>query len=209
MTALPRARVFNQTAAAMRIVLASSSPYRRQLLERLGIPFEVASPNVDETPGPAEAPRDLVLRLANAKADAVAAGRHPSIVVASDQVAVEGARTLGKPGTHERAVALLASLSGRTVSFLTSLLVLNTQTGNRQGYVDETRVHFRDLATEEIERYVASEQPLDCAGGIKSEGQGILLCRELVTRDPTALIGLPLIELGRMLRTEGVAFFRN
>ena len=191
----------------MGIVLASSSPYRRQLLDRLGVPFEVASPDVDETPGPGEAARDLVLRLANAKADAVARGRPRSIVVASDQVAVEGARTLGKPGTHERAVALLASLSGRTVTFLTSLLVLNTQTGSRQGHIDETRVHFRELALEEIERYVSSEKPLDCAGGIKSEGQGILLCRELVTRDPTALIGLPLIELGRMLRAEGIVFF--
>ena len=193
----------------MGIVLASSSPYRRQLLDRLGLPFEVASPDVDETPGPAETPRDLVLRLANAKADAVAEARPRSIVVASDQVAVEGARTLGKPGTHERAVALLASLSGRTVTFLTSLLVLNTRTGNRQGHIDETRVHFHELAPAEIERYVASEQPLDCAGGIKSEGQGILLCRELVTRDPTALIGLPLIELGRMLRAEGVVFFQT
>lgn len=192
----------------MRIVLASSSPYRRQLLERLGIPFDVASPNVDETPGAGEVPRDLVLRLANAKADAVAEGRPHTIVIASDQVAVDGDRTLGKPGTHERAVALLASLSGRTVTFLTSLLVLNTQTGNRQGHIDETHVHFRDLTEQEIERYVTSERPLDCAGGIKSEGQGILLCRELTTRDPTALIGLPLIELGRMLRAESVAFFR-
>ena len=175
----------------MGIVLASSSPYRRQLLDRLGVPFEVASPDVDETPGSGEAARDLVLRLANAKADAVAEGRPRSIVVASD----------------ERAVALVGSLSGRTVTFLTSLLVLNTQTGNRQGHIDETRVHFRELTPEEIERYVASEKPLDCAGGIKSEGQGILLCRELVTRDPTALIGLPLIELGRMLRAEGVVFF--
>lgn len=193
----------------MRIVLASSSPYRRQLLDRLGIPFEVASPDIDETPVPGEDARDLVLRLANAKADTIAEGRPRAIVVASDQVAVEGARTLGKPGTHERAVALLASLSGRTVTFLTSLVVLNTRTGNRQGHIDETRVHFRELTSEEIERYVASERPLDCAGGIKSEGHGILLCRELVTRDPTALIGLPLIELGRMLRAEGVVFFRT
>ena len=191
----------------MRIVLASSSPYRRQLLERLGVPFDVASPDVDETPGPGEDAHDLVLRLAHAKADAVAQGRSHCIVVASDQVAVEGARTLGKPGTPERAAALLASLSGRTVTFLTSLLVLNTRTGDRQGHIDETRLHFRDLTAEEIARYVAVERPLDCAGGIKSEGRGILLCREIATRDPTALIGLPLIELGRMLRAEGVAFF--
>ncbi len=193
----------------MRIVLASSSPYRRQLLERLGVAFDVASPNVDETPGPAEDPRDLVLRLAHAKAEAAAAGRAGSVVIASDQVAVEGGRTLGKPHTEERAITLLASVSGSSVTFLTSLLVLNTDTGTRHRHVDETRVHFRRLGTEEIARYVAAERPLDCAGAIKSEGRGVLLLRGIETRDPSALIGLPLIELGNMLRSEGVDFFRS
>ena len=193
----------------MQIVLASSSPYRRQLLERLGVAFDVSSPNVDETPGPAEDVRDLVLRLADAKADAVAKGRTGSIVIASDQVALEGGRTLGKPHTEERAIALLASVSGSSVTFLTSLLVLNTDTGARRRHVDETRVHFRRLGTEEIARYVAAERPLDCAGAIKSEGRGVLLFRGIETRDPSALIGLPLIELGNMLRGEGVDFFRS
>ncbi len=190
----------------MQIVLASSSPYRRELLERCGIPFDVARPDVDETPAPAEGPRDLVTRLADAKARAVGRGRSGCIVIASDQVAVEGARILGKPGTEERAVTLLASLSGRTVTFLTSLLVWNTDTGKRHEHVDETLVRFRQLDGPEIEHYVASERPLDCAGAIKSEGRGILLLRELSTRDPNALVGLPLIELGRMLRAEGVSF---
>ena len=190
----------------MQIVLASSSRYRRQLLERFGIPFDVARPDVDETPKPGEAARDLVTRLADAKARAAGAHRPGCIVIASDQVAVEGERILGKPGTEERAVALLASLSGRTVTFLTSLLVWNTDTGTRHQHVDETHVRFRHLDAPEIEHYVASERPLDCAGAIKSEGRGILLLRELATRDPNALVGLPLIELGRMLRAEGVSF---
>ena len=193
----------------MQIVLASSSRYRRELLERLDVAFDVARPDVDETPRPGEDARNLVSRLADAKADAVAEGRRGCIVIASDQVALEGARILGKPGTEERAIALLASLSERTVTFLTSLLVLNTDTGRRHRHLDETRVHFRRLQLDEIERYVAVERPLDCAGAIKSEGRGILLFRELATRDPTALIGLPLIELGRMLRAEGVTFFES
>ena len=193
----------------MRIVLASSSRYRRGLLERLGLSFDVMAPNVDETQRPGEAPRDLVLRLAHAKADAAVTPGTRCIVIASDQVCEAGGRILGKPGTQEQAVATLASLSGRIVTFLTSLVVVNCSSGARHDYVDETYVHFRDIDLTEIRQYVDSELPLDCAGAIKSEGRGVLLFREVANKDPSALIGLPLIELGKMLRAEGVPLFRS
>ena len=193
----------------MRIVLASSSRYRRGLLERLGLSFDVMAPNVDETRRPGEAPRDLVLRLAHAKANTAVTPGTRCIVIASDQVCVAGERILGKPATQEQAVATLASLSGRIVTFLTSLVVVNCSSGARHDYVDETYVHFRDVDLTEIRQYVASELPLDCAGAIKSEGRGVLLFREVANKDPSALIGLPLIELGNMLRAEGVPLFRS
>ena len=185
-----------------KIVLASSSRYRRELLGRLGFPFETIAPEVDETPRPGESPRDLVLRLAKAKANA-ARGGDPTIIIGSDQVAALGNRMLGKPETVENAVANLMSMTGTTVTFMTSLVVVNTRGGTQQ-HLDKTHVRLRELSIEEVRRYVELERPLDCAGAIKSEGRGILLLEKIETEDPTALIGLPLIRLGAMLRTEGV-----
>jgi len=191
----------------MQIVLASSSRHRQALLKRLGLPFEAHSPDVDETPLPGEGAHDLVLRLAHAKAEAVVP-RHPhGIVIASDQAAVAGTRILGKPGNTAAAVAMLADLSGQVVNFLTSLVVVGPGGDARQEHVDQTRVHFRTLDNAEIQRYVALEQPLDCAGAFKSETAGILLFERIEAMDPTALVGLPLIKLGRMLRAAGVEFF--
>lgn len=192
----------------MKIVLASSSRYRKELLLRLGFPFETIAPQVDETPLPGERPHDLVLRLANAKAASAARGSGPAIVIASDQVAAAGDRTLGKPGTPENAIANLMSMAGTTVTFLTSLVVVNAR-GAMQQHVDRTRVRLRDFSVEEVRRYVESEQPLDCAGAIKSEGRGVLLMDSIETEDPTALIGLPLIRLGAMLREEGIHPFHG
>ena len=190
---------------AVPLVLASSSKYRRELLGRLALPFEAVAPGIDETPEPGEAPQHLTLRLALAKAQVVAERRRGCIVIASDQVASQGGRILGKPGTEANAVAMLESLSGRSVTFWTSLVVANAGGGRTHRHVDETRIFFRRLAPEEIRRYVALERPLDCAGAIKSEGRGVLLFERMETEDPTALIGLPLIRLGAMLRAEGVA----
>ena len=188
----------------MKIVLASSSRYRKELLGRLGFPFETIAPEVDETPLPGERPHDLVIRLAKAKAKAArAAGDSgPAIVIASDQVAADDDRTLGKPDTREQAIANLMSMAGTSVTFMTSLVVLNAR-GAMQQHVDRTRVRLRDFSIDEVRRYVELEQPLDCAGAIKSEGRGILLMDSIETEDPTALIGLPLIRLGAMLRAEG------
>lgn len=187
----------------MKIVLASSSRYRKELLGRLGFPFETIAPDVDETPLPGERPYDLVLRLAKAKAASAARDSGPAVVIASDQVATTGDRILGKPGTREKAIANLMSMAGTTVTFMTSLVVVNARGGTQQ-HVDRTRVRLRDFSIDEVRRYVDSEQPLDCAGAIKSEGQGVLLMDSIETEDPTALIGLPLIRLGAMLRTEGM-----
>lgn len=193
------------TATTVQLILASSSKYRRELLGRFGLPFEAVAPGVDETPEPGEAARQLALRLAAAKADAVARQRPGCIVIASDQVASQGGRIIGKPGTEANAVAMLEALSGQMVTFSTSLVVSNPAAGRTHRHVDETRVFFRRLETAEIRRYVALERPLDCAGAIKSEGRGVLLFERVETEDPTALIGLPLIRLGAMLRAEGVA----
>ena len=161
------------------------------------------APEVDETPRPGELPHDLVLRLAKAKATSATRRIDPAIVIASDQVAAAGERTLGKPGTKEAAIANLMSMAGTEVTFMTSLVVVNTRGGTRQ-HVDRTRVRLRNLSIGEVRRYVELEQPLDCAGAIKSEGRGILLFDKIETEDPTALIGLPLIRLGAMLRAEGI-----
>lgn len=187
----------------MKIVLASSSRYRKELLGRLGFPFETIAPEVDETPLPGERPYDLVLRLAKAKAASAAQGSGPAIVIASDQVAATGDRILGKPGTREKAVANLMSIAGTTVTFITSLVVVNAR-GVMQQHVDRTRVRLRDFPIDEVRRYVDLEQPIDCAGAIKSEGRGVLLMDSIETEDPTALIGLPLIRLGAMLHAEGI-----
>lgn len=187
------------------LVLASSSPYRAQLLHRLGVPFESAAPNIDETAGPQERPAELVERLARQKAAAVA-GQHPqALIIGSDQVAECGGRILGKPGTAERARAQLAELSGQTVTFHTGLCLLDAATATEQSAVVPVTVHFRTLTAAQIADYVARERPLDCAGAFKSEGLGIALFEALEGSDPNALVGLPLIALCTMLSRAGVA----
>ena len=187
----------------LRLVLASTSSYRRQLLERLGIPFTVAAPNVDESPLPGESAVDLVHRLARTKADAVAQ-RHPrSLVIGSDQLALCGRDVLGKPGSGERAIAQLKSLSGQRVVFNTAVHVINSETGGNEGHVDVTTVHFRALSDEEIKRYVARDKPYDCAGGFKVEALGVSLFTRIGSQDPTGLVGLPLIWLAASLRRHG------
>ena len=191
------------------LVLASSSKYRAELLERLGIEFSTASPDVDETPLPGEAPRALVARLAEAKARAVAVYHPAALIIGSDQVAVHLADgtevVLGKPHTAQRARTQLQALSGQHVHFLTSLCLLNAAADKVQLRVVDTPVAFRKLTEREIERYVEREQPLDCAGAFKSEGLGIALFESIGGEDPNALIGLPLIELCTMLRAEGIS----
>ena len=186
------------------LVLASTSPFRRALLERLGLPFRVDSPEVDEARRPDEPPHALVLRLAEAKARAVAP-RHPgALVIGSDQVACIDDRVLGKPGGRPEAIAQLERASGRTVEFLTGLCLFNTASGRSQTLVEPFRVHFRALSRERIEGYLDRERPFDCAGSFKSEGLGIALFERLDGDDPNALIGLPLIRLVALLAAEGV-----
>lgn len=187
------------------LILASSSRYRAELLSRLGLDFDVRAPEVDESPLAGESPAAMVARLAHLKAATAAAERGVGLVVGSDQVAVCGTQILGKPGTPERAREQLAALSGRSVEFLTGLCLLNATTGAFDTAVVPTVVQFRPLTSGEIADYVRREQPLDCAGAFKSEGLGIALFERLESEDPTALIGLPLIELCRMLRRAGVA----
>lgn len=189
----------------MKLVLASTSAYRRELLQRFDLPFEVARPDIDETPQPGEAPQATAERLAVEKARAVAAQFPDALIIGSDQVAYMGEARFGKPGTVERAIAQLKSMSGRTVIFHTALALLNTRSGHVQVDAVPTKVRFRSLSDEEIERYVNKERPLDCAGSAKSEGLGIALLDALSGDDPNALVGLPLIALARMLRNEGIA----
>jgi len=186
-------------------VLASTSPYRRALLERLRLPFEVGAPDADETAQPGEAARDTALRLAQAKARAVASSFPEALVIGSDQVAeLDGAR-LGKPGNHENAVAQLMAMRGKSVLFHTALALLNTASGALQTAEVPTTVQFRHYSEREIERYLELEQPYDCVGSAKIEGLGIVLVERVTGDDPSALIGLPLVQLAAMLRKEGVA----
>lgn len=186
------------------LILASTSTYRRELLGRLRLPFDVASPGVDEVERPGEAPQDRARRLATAKAEAVAAARAGAIVIGSDQVAALGSRILDKPGTAATAREQLTALSGRSAQFHTACVII-APGGIRAVHVDRTLVRFRALSPLEIERYVATEQPLDCAGGFKVEALGISLFDAVETVDPTALIGLPLIWLAGALRGAGFA----
>jgi septum formation protein len=186
------------------IILASTSRYRRELLSRLGIAFEVAAPGVDETPVVGEAPRDTALRLAAAKARAVAAGRAEGLVIGSDQVAECDGAPVGKPGTHDRAVTQLERLSGRTVVFHTGVALVNAATGHAQVAMVDVASTYRRLSVEEIEHYLRREAPYDCAGSVRSEGLGIALFERIASDDPSALVGLPLITVARMLREEGV-----
>ena len=186
------------------VVLGSSSRYRRELLERLKIPFSVAVPDVDETPHPGETPRNLALRLALAKAHAVAQLHPEAVVIGSDQVADLAGQPLGKPGEHARAVQQLRQMRGKTVIFQTALAVVCLSTGFEQVDLAEVRVVFRDLSDEEIEAYLQAEKPYDCAGSAKSEGLGIALLESIDNDDPTALVGLPLIRTSRLLRQAGI-----
>ena len=185
-------------------MLGSTSPYRRTLLERLRIPFSVAAPGVDETPQTGESPKNLALRLALAKAQAVAALHPQAVVIGSDQVADLAGQTLGKPGDHDKAVQQLRQMRGQTVVFQTALAVVCQATGFEQVDLAQVRVVFRDLSDEDIEAYLRAETPYDCAGSAKSEGLGIALLESIDSDDPTALIGLPLIRTARLLRQAGV-----
>jgi septum formation protein len=200
---MPESTVFSAPAARP-LILGSTSRYRRELLERLRHPFTTASPEVDETPHPGEAPRDLALRLALAKAQAVAALHPEAIVIGSDQVADLHGEPLGKPGNHERAVAQLQRMRGQTMVFHTAVAVVCQATGFAQCELAEVGVQFRALTDAEIERYLRAEQPYDCAGSAKSEGLGIALLDAIHSDDPTALIGLPLIRTCRMVRQAGL-----
>ncbi len=186
-----------------KLVLASSSKYRRALLARLGLPFEVAVPNIDESASPEETPDQLVTRLAEAKARVVADAAPDAIVIGSDQVAVSDGAMLGKPGQRQRAIAQLQDLSGRRVQFLTSVCVIGPEV-EPLVEVEVSTVCFRRLTLGEITTYVDRERPFDCAGSFKSEGLGIALFESLGGDDPNALIGLPLLRLCRMLRAVGL-----
>ena len=188
-----------------RLVLASTSRYRRELLERLRLSFDVAPPDVDETASPGESPRNLAIRLAQAKACAVATQlADDAWALGSDQVAEVEGRALGKPGGRAAAIAQLDSMSGRIVRFHTALCLAHAD-GRTFADIDLTEVHFRALTDAEIERYVDAEQPFDCAGSFKSEGLGIALFERIDNHDPSALVGLPLIATCMLLRKAGFA----
>lgn len=187
------------------IVLASSSPYRKALLERLGLPFDCASPDIDETPQPAESPEALVSRLANAKAQALCEHFPSHLIIGSDQVAcAPGGGILTKPGNLTRATEQLRACSGKSVTFLTGLTLLNSATGQTWHHIETFNVHFRKLSESDIAHYLKTEQPFDCAGSFRMEGLGIALFEALDGRDPNALIGLPLIALINGLRHFGI-----
>lgn len=187
-----------------RLILGSSSPYRYELLKRLGLVFEAFSPDIDESPQPSEAPVALVKRLALAKAQAIAASHTDALIIASDQICLNGSEILGKPHTKERACEQLRATSGKKVEFLTSLCLFDAESGEYQLDVVSFNVHFLPLTDQQISQYVDRELPLNCAGSFKSEGLGIALFEKLEGDDPNALIGLPLIRLVTMLRKVGV-----
>jgi len=190
--------------ASMKLILASSSPFRRELLSRLMTPFEVVVPDVDETPRQDESPQALVERLAILKAQTVASKYRSALVIGSDQVAVHNGEIVGKPLTHERAVEQLRSASGKTVMLYTGLALVNSSSGRVQSEVVPYGVTFRALTELQIETYLRKEQPYHCAGSVKSEGLGVALLERFDGEDPATLIGLPLIRLIRMLETEGL-----
>lgn len=192
------------TAPLGRLILASTSAYRRTLLERLGVPFDTEAPGADEQRLPEEPPDALALRLARLKAETVAATHPGCIVIGSDQVAVRGPEILGKPGTIERCREQLLKSSGREVEFLTAVHVLDGRGARAEFHLDRTQVRFRTLDPAEVARYVAADTPLDCAGGFKAESLGIALFERIESADPTALTGLPLIWLCGALRRAGI-----
>lgn len=186
------------------VVLASGSRYRRELLERLGLTFTVEAPNVDEAPRPGEPPAELVARLAESKARAVAAAHPDALVIGSDQVADADGIILGKPGSHQEAVLQLTRVSGRNVVFRTGVALVDARTGRCRARIVDVATRFRTLSAGAIEAYLRRELPYDCAGSVKAEGLGIALVESIASDDPTALIGLPLIALVDLLRAEGV-----
>ncbi len=190
--------------ANRKLILGSTSVYRRELLERLRIPFSVESPHVDESPLPGELPATLACRLALAKAQAVAERFPDAVVIGSDQVADLDGVALGKPGTHARAVRQLRQMSGQMVIFQTAVAVVCKQSGFSQESLALVKVKFRELSDAEIENYLQAEQPYDCAGSAKSEGLGIALLERIDNDDPTALVGLPLIRTAALLRAAGI-----
>jgi septum formation protein len=187
-----------------RLLLASTSPYRRELLSRLRVPFETIAPHTDETPLAGESPDVLALRLAQLKARSVHATWPDRLIIGSDQVAVVDRTILGKPGTHARATEQLALMRARVVRFHTGLCVLNSHTAREQTALVTINVQMRNYSDAQIERYLRADEPYDCAGSARIEGLGISLVERLDGEDPTALIGLPLIALCRMLRDEGI-----
>jgi septum formation protein len=186
------------------LILGSTSRYRRELLERLRLPFEVHAPDVDETPHPGEAPAALAQRLALAKAHAVAAAHPDAVVIGSDQVADLDGQPIGKPGTHERAVQQLRAMRGRSIVFQTAVAVVCRASGYEGSALVPVTVRFRDLSDAEIEHYLRTEQPYDCAGSAKCETLGIALLDAIESDDPTALVGLPLIRTSALLRAAGI-----
>lgn len=188
----------------MRLVLASTSPYRRELLSRLGIPFDIAAPDVDETPRPSESPDDTAQRLSVLKARAVAEKFPDALIIGSDQVALLEGRQLGKPGTHEKAVEQLRAMRGKTLEFHTALTLLNAASGNTQTANVPVRLVMRDYSDAQIEAYLRKDQPYNCCGSARSESLGIALIARYETEDPNALVGLPLIKLTEMLANEGL-----
>jgi septum formation protein len=194
--------------AMPQLILGSTSRYRRELLERLRVPFDTLSPQVDETPLPGEAPAALATRLALAKARAVAQIHPTAVVIGADQVADLHGQPIGKPGTHERAVAQLTQMSGQVVVFQTAIAVACLASGFAQATLVPVRVRFRSLEAADIERYLRLDQPYDCAGSAKCETLGISLLEAIESDDPTALIGLPLIHTTRLLRAAGLDLLR-
>jgi septum formation protein len=199
-----------QQAHSPRLILASGSTYRKALLSRLQLPFEIDSPDIDEAALPGEAPEHTALRLAEAKAEAVAARNPDALVIGSDQVATLDGEHIGKPGDHVRALAQLKKMRGRDVVFHTALCLLDTRNGSSprtQKQNVQTLVRFRNLPDAELDAYLRIEQPYDCAGSAKNEALGIALLEQIRSDDPSALTGLPLIALTTMLRQAGVALF--
>jgi len=186
------------------LILASSSPYRRKLLQRLRLSFQHQNPNIDESPKTDESANELVLRLAGEKAEAIARDNPKALIIASDQVAVLGEEILTKPGTPEKALKQLSACNGKSVLFLTSLCLLNSHTQQKHSLVEPFTVHFRQLEQTQLKRYIQTEQPLDCAGSFKMEGLGISLFERFEGGDPNSLVGLPLIQLVNLLRLEGI-----
>lgn len=189
----------------VQLVLASTSPFRRELLSKLGLPFVTVNPATDESVVHGETPETTALRLSEAKARAVASQYSDALIIGSDQMAFIDDQVFGKPGTHDNAVKQLKTMRGRTVNFFTGLCLLNTQTGRAQLRGVPMLVTFRNLSDEEIENYLQKEKPYNCAGSAKSEGLGIAVIEKMQGEDPNALIGLPLIALCDLLRNEGVS----